>query len=894
MSGSLPAAAATMTLNPTIPAANDALGPPPYAYSPNAQQPTVGYTRPQAPRTAADRLRHRPNPYANVPSLYDMYTQVAPPSAPLQRFGADVFRNGTGNFYDIPMDVPVGPDYVLGPGDGLKLDLWGGVSQRLIRTVDREGRIALPEVGTVLVAGRSLGSVQRDVQTALRTQFRDVQADVSLARLRTVRVYVEGDVERPGAYDISALSTPLNAVYTAGGPTDAGSYRIIRHFRGKQLLQEVDSYDLLLHGVRGDIQLLQSGDTILVPPVGAEVTVEGMVRRPAIYELHGEKNLSELLEMAGGVMSTGTLRHVQVERVVAHQRNTMLSLDVPETNDAADVSKTLEAFNIQDGDKVRVSPILPYSYQTVYLDGHVFHPGKYSWHEGMKVSDLVKSYNDLLPEPSQRHAEIIRLQAPDYRPQVIAFNLGDALSGHASDPALQPFDTVRVFSRYAFEDPPVVSVGGEVRDPGQHLTNGETHLRDAVYLAGGLTPDASTLDAQVLRHTQDGKMQVFSVNLAKALAGDEPDNILLQPRDSVIIHRNLQRTDPATVSIQGEVANPGKYPLGEEMTASELVKVAGGFKRSAYTAKADLSRYDIEDGKKVVSEHQEVLLAKAIAGEPDTDVRLRDGDVLTVRQLSGWKDIGASITVNGEVAHPGTYGIQEGERLSSILKRAGGFRTTAYPAGAVLERVQVREISEKTRAELIRKIEAESMNIKPGATSSPGEQAAMLQASMAQKQQVLANLKSTPPSGRLVIHIPNDMSHWENTPADPEVRAGDVLVIPKRPNFVVITGQVYNPAAIGYTPHKNAGWYLRKAGGATELANKKSIFIVRADGSVIGNTSSGFWKGSTLSTIMMPGDTIVVPDKILGGGGIWRNLLATAQLASSVSIAASVLVNAGL
>ena len=159
------------------------------------------------------------NPYAEVPSLFDLYSQVSRRSPVVARFGEDIFRNGTGNLDQLPMDLPVGPDYVLGPGDGLNIELWGGVSQHLQRIVDREGRVALPEAGAVEVNGRNLGDVQQLVQNVLRSEFRDVHADVSLARLRTVRVYVVGDVLRPGAYDISSLSTPLNALYQAGGPT---------------------------------------------------------------------------------------------------------------------------------------------------------------------------------------------------------------------------------------------------------------------------------------------------------------------------------------------------------------------------------------------------------------------------------------------------------------------------------------------------------------------------------------------------------------------------------------------------------------------------------------------------------------------------------------------------
>ena len=193
------------------------------------------------------------------------------------------------------------------------------------------------------------------------------------------------------------------------------------------------------------------------------------MRRPAIYELGGKANLAEVLELAGGVLPSGALRHIDVERVVAHESRTMLRLDLPEGNDPKAVDKALEDFNVQADDKIRISPILSYSEKTIYLDGHVFHPGKYPYKDGMTVTDLIHSYNDLLPEPSRRHAEIIRLQPPDYSPVVLTFNLGDALDGQNKNLLLKPFDTVRVFGRYDFEDPPIVSVSGEVRDPGDHM-----------------------------------------------------------------------------------------------------------------------------------------------------------------------------------------------------------------------------------------------------------------------------------------------------------------------------------------------------------------------------------------------------------------------------------------
>jgi protein involved in polysaccharide export with SLBB domain len=846
--------------------------------------PLQQYPFPKPPQQPM--LRHRPNPYADVPSLYDLYAQYSKRSPKLQRFGEDVFLNGTGNLDELPMDLPAGPDYVVGPGDGLTITLTGGISQRLQRVVDREGRVALPEVGAVEVSGRSLGDVQHLVQTVLRGQFRGVDADVSLSRIRTVRVYVTGDVERPGAYDVSSLSTPLNALYIAGGPTSGGSLRILRHYRGKQLIQEVDVYDLLLHGIRGDVQRLQAGDTIQVPPLKGQVTIEGMVRRPAVYEMNGEKGLAEVLELAGGVLPSGTLRHVDVERVESHEGRTMLRLDIPEANSDASVNKALEDFVVQDGDKIKITPILPYADKTVYLDGHVSRPGKFAYTDGMKVTDLIKSYKDVLPEPSITHAEIIRLSQPDFAPEVLTFNLGDALAGKDQDLVLKPFDIVRVFGRFDFEDPPVITVTGEVRDPGDHLTNGVTHLRDAVYMAGGTTRDALLADAQVFRKTSDGKLEVINVNLAKALEGDGKDNIALEPKDRVFIHRDLNKLDPPTVTIEGEVGRPGKYPLGENLTAAGLVRLAGGLKRGAYTDEADLTRYEVAQGTKIVSDHVEVPIAKAMADEPDADVRLRDGDVLTIGQLSGWNDLGATIKVTGEVVHPGTYGIQQGESLSSVIQRAGGFLPDAYPYGAVFERVQLRELEQKNRADLIQRMRAESKSVKLVPNMDEDDQA-QAKASILQYQKTISILENTPPAGRLVIHISQDVPRWANTSADIQVRSGDAIYVPKRSGIVLVDGSVYNPTGITYKPGKNAGWYLKQAGGPTSMADKKGIFVVRADGSVAGGPG-GVFSGGVESTELRPGDLVVVPEQIYSFSTKFKSTMAVAQIAASVGSAIAI------
>ncbi len=464
----------------------------------------------------------------------------------------------------------------------------------------------------------------------------------------------------------------------------------------------------------------------------------------------------------------------------------MLTLELPDSADG--VKQKLEDFKVQGGDDIVISQILPYNQQAVYLEGHVFRPGKYPYTDGMTITDLLHSYQDVMPEPAD-HAEIVRLQAPDFRPETISFNLPDALIGNDVI-KLKPFDMVRVYSRYEIDAP--------------------------------------------------------------------------------------------TVSIEGEVLRPGAYPMSQGMTLAGLVRMAGGFKRSAYRGQADLSSYTVQDGKKVLLNHTTVDVQRALDGDNSADVAVNPGDVVSIRKLTGWDDIGASATVTGEVGHAGTYGIRTGERLSSLLKRAGDFGDEAYPAGAVLLRVQVQQQGEQARQEMIRRIETTPITVNAGVLTA-ADQSEQMQAMQQQRDQVLTTLRSRPASGRMVINISEDISKWENTSADIELRAGDTLVIPKRPNFVMVSGQVYNPVAISYVPGRDVGWYLRKAGGATPYGNKKYIYVLRADGSVVAHGNS--WTGGNLMNLRLrPGDSVFVPEKIIGGSQVWQNILGMAQIMSATTL----------
>jgi protein involved in polysaccharide export with SLBB domain len=318
------------------------------------------------------------------------------------------------------------------------------------------------------------------------------------------------------------------------------------------------------------------------------------------------------------------------------------------------------------------------------------------------------------------------------------------------------------------------------------------------------------------------------------------------------------------------------------MGVADLIRVGGGLKPSADSQTADLTRYKYSDQTKLTGQHESIELSAALKGDTKSSTLLHNGDVLTIRQLPGWNDLGASIAIKGEVKHPGTYGIQPGERLSSLLERAGGFQADAYPYGAILQRVQVREMELRSQNEIILRVKGAQSNLETLPDTEPRQKEAKLLA-VQQWQSTLEQLSSNPPPGRLTIRISSKIDRWKNTPADVEVRAGDLLVIPKRPSYVMVTGQVYNPTAISFRPGKSAKWYLSQSGGPTQVAYTKAIFVIRADGSVIGSKST-MLSGASLNAALQPGDTVVVPEKALGGTGVqWQTVMLIAQTASAIA-----------
>ena len=727
-------------------------------------------------------------------------------SREIKQFGYDFFLSRVSSFGPLA-DVPVGPDYVIGPGDSFTVTLWGRIEASFPVEVDRNGEISLPKAGVLKVWGLSFAQLQNFLFEQISRYYKDFQMNVTMERLRTIRVFVVGEAQSPGNYLLSSLSTVYHALIAAGGPSKKGSLRTIQLLRNGKVIETIDLYDFFLRGDRSRDVRLQSGDTVFIPIIGPTAGASGSVKRPAIYELKEAIALKDFIVMAGGVTFQGYLQRVQVERVEAHQKKVVVDFDIsPQGKTATLQLSTL----LQDGDFVKIFPVYHRPENIVFLEGNVKKPGSFELKAGLKVSDLIPSFEVLLSEPYLEHAEIHRLLPPE------------------------------------------------------------------------------------------GKLQIISFDLGKLLQGDEGHNLPLQNQDHVIIFAKSSLKELPQVSISGEVQAPGKYRLVEKMRVKDLVYQAGNLRRSAYLQEAEITRL-VKTEKEVLSKILTVSLNAALKEEPPHNLLLEEDDHLFVRQIPKWY-LDKTVSITGEVKFPGVYTFHKGERLSSVLERAGGFAPEVYLPGAFFTRESVRQAQQKRIQEFIETQEQEIIKESARATeAAPSkEEAEQRQKALAQRRELIARLKAVSATGRVVIKLMS-LEKFKGSEFDLDLEEGDSLHIPMTPSTVMVMGRVYNPNAILYTRDKTLDYYLNKVGGPSENADKKRIYLVKADGSVLSRTQSGFWgfrwdpdshrwiSGGFMATRMDPGDAILVPEKY--ERIYWtREIRDWTQIFFNIAVAAGVLV----
>jgi len=678
---------------------------------PLPQQLPAQPTPPQQPGTEVSPQIMPPQPPTvtpppvEKPSEFEQFISGKAPftiSTDIKQFGYDLFKKPPSTFAPVEK-VPVGPDYVIGPGDEIKVTVWGRIEGQWSVVVDRDGNISLPKIGVLGVTGLTFKELKELLQKEFSKYFTGFEMNVSMGSLRTIRVYVVGNAENPGAYTVSSLSTLVSALFEAGGPSKTGTMRDIQVKRNGKTIVHFDMYDFLLKGDKSkDIRLMPE-DVIFIPTVGPLVGIAGSVKRPAIYELKGEETVFQLIEMAGGLSDIAFKGRVQIERIVDNSRQIVFESDLAQAKD----------MKIQSGDLIKI------------------------------------------------------------------------------------FQVVQ---------------------------------------------------------------------------------------------------DKRVVRVSGAVQRGGEYGFTPEMTVKDLILMAGGLKYYAYDKEAELTRVTpTPEGPK--TEKIKVNLEKALEGDPTSNIYLKENDYLFVRAVPEWQ-LYRSVTISGEVKFPGTYTIKKGERLSSLIERAGGYTDKAYLRGAVFTRERVRELQQKQIDELVDRLERELLSISAAtvATAMTPEEARIFQTEAEQKRQFLNKLRQVKALGRIVVRF-DEPEKLKDTPYDIELEEGDSLYIPTKSSSIQVIGSVYNQTAFIYSPEKDLSDYIDLAGGYTENADKDNVFILKVDGSAVKPGKGLFgirwnrelkrWElgGSELE----PGDTIVVPEKLTRIAWL-RNIKDITQILYQIAVTAGVLI----
>ncbi len=769
----------------------------------------------------------------------------------LRRFGHDFFLNVDAS--SLASATPALHDYILSPGDQLQVNVWGRENRSQSATIDNEGMFHYPPLAPIRLSGMRFAAAQKLLVAEIE-KIHGVSAAVSLGRLRDIRVMVLGEAIRPGSFAVPAGATVSSALFRSGGVTDIGSMRAIEVRRAGKTVATLDLYEMLLRGKsQGDIQLL-SGDVIFVPLAGPQVAVHGMVRRPAIYEVKGNMKALEALELAGGLQSSAHRGRLLLDRVQGNKRNIALDVDMEKPDAKSNV-------RLENGDILFVEKVLDRVEDAVWLRGNVNRPGRYQFKRGMTVRDLLPTLQDLAPETFFEYAHIQRVAQDDGRRLLLNFPLGDVFS-KSLRVTLEAGDTVVVYGRYDLVARPTVSISGMVRSGGTFPFSEAMRVSDLIVLGGGLGEEAYLPEAHIIRRVQDFSgdslyTRVVKVDLKAVVedpAGD--DNLRLEPYDGLVVFPREHFIPRRSVGIYGAVRNQGAaYDLAEGMGIPELIKLAGGMTKNSYRLGIEVARRNIV-GDSIMERDVRKLSLKALLEGAET-FRLEDGDIVYVREVI---NAGAfsSVVLAGEFNFPGRYEITPGEKLSSVLKRAGGFTPEAYLRGAIFLRKRVREQQIRHADEIGRRMESQ-MQARLLQATQEREKAAVAVA-MERSGQLVNQIKDAPYLGRVVIDVDRKMK-FADTEWDLELEDGDSLWVGPRIGTVSVVGEVSSPTTVIFTRKTNqVGELLSRAGGVTQFGDYKSTFYIGPDGSVT-TPKTVPWYSSFKCKKIEPGGTIIVPMK---------------------------------
>ena len=734
-------------------------------------------------------------------------------------YGAQLFRRVPSTFAPLDM-TPVPSDFVIGPGDELRIRVWGQLSFQANVRVDRTGDVYLPQVGPVHVANLPFSELETHLRAAVGRVYHNFDLTVDLGQIRSIQVYLAGAARRPGVYTVSSLSTLVDAIFAGGGPSTHGSLRRIELRRGSEKITTFDLYRLLVHGDKSNDVKLLSGDVIFIPPVGPQSAVTGSVRVPAIYELLPSETLADLVADAGGVSAVASQARVSIERIESHKERRAMEVAYDPSGLATPVT---------DGDLVHVFSIVPQYAKTVVLRGNIANPGRFAWHTGMHVSELVPDKESLLTRNYWWKRAQLGLPAPEFEPI-------PGFQDLRQPPENYPF-TMR---------PPIREEPNTSQQP--TLTEDQTGSRQQDQSSPGYQSSRQLDRDQNLSAQQRGGSSSIAAQQA-----------LISPRAP----RPAQRTEVRILAPEID----WDYAVIERVNPD--------------TMKTTLIPFDL--GKLVLqhdaSEDLELKSGDVVSIFSEADIRV------PLDQQTKF------VTLDGEFVHSGTYSVQPGETLRHLIERAGGITAKAYLYGSEFSRESVRVVQQARIDEYVQnltmKMQRGTLAL---AASSAGAAQDLATGSAAQTTQrdLLANLRQVRATGRIVLEFKPESIDLASIP-DIAMENGDRFVIPPVPAVVNVVGAVYDQNSFLYVQARRTGSYLLLAGGPTKEADAKHEFIIRANGDIVSrDTMKQLWGNEFANLPLNPGDTIVVPLKTYKPSAL-RGVLEWSQLFSQLALTAAAL-----
>jgi protein involved in polysaccharide export with SLBB domain len=810
-------------------------------------------------RTQAQQLMLPPEPPTEFQRFVNSTT-----GRNLPIYGANLFRNVPSTFAPLDM-APVPADYVIGPGDELRIRVWGQISIQDNLRVDRSGDVFLPQVGPVHIAGLAFSQLDGHLRSAIGRVYHNFDLTADMGQIRAIQVYVSGQARRPGVYTVSSLSTLVDTLFASGGPSVQGSMRHIQLRRNNAVITDFDLYNLLIDGDKSKDVKLDSGDVIFIPSVGAQAAVTGSVKHAAIYELIAGESLGSLLADAGGVSTIASGARISIERIEErHDRQAMELAD-----DASGLATPMA-----DGDLVRVFSILPMYQNTVMLRGNTANPGRFAWHPGMKVSELIPDKDSLVTRNYWWRRARLGLPAPD---EVEGPFPSEMQGNQIQYPGQFPG---QYQNQYQYQNPYQNPNQYQNSGPNQYVNPGQNqyqNLNQGPYDNSNQNQyDYPNQNQNQYPNQSQGQIQNGYQDQSQNPYPNQTQNLTAQQRTG---GSTLAAAESAAAAAR--VASSGQRTVIRELAPEIDWDYAVVERLEKDTLKPIVIPFDL--GKLILNH------------DASQDLELQAGDVVSIFSQGDFKVPIAhqtkQVKLDGEFAHAGVYTAQPGETLRHLVDRAGGLTPDAYLFGSEFSRESTRALQQARIDEYVQTLGIQIQRGTLAMAASAGNTAQDL-ASSAQaqsgEQDLLTSLRQIRATGRIVLTFSPD-SQGTNTVPDVMLEDGDIFTVPSVPASVSVVGAVYDQNSFLYVRGARVGTYLRLAGGADRDADQKHEFIIRANGDVVSfNHEKGTWGNDFYNLRMNPGDTLVVPEKTIRPSAL-RGILDWSQLFSQFALGAAAL-----